>query len=171
MATRSSRNAIGPPRAHATIEVGIAGGAMLPPEEPSPMSGSVVVPAVPVVIVSATVIPSIAVVVFIVGVLPVSLFSSCLPCTRPDCRRHCVARRCLCRQRVRSSPPCPPSPLLVAIVVIDVFARCRCFCHCRVARCFRQVNAAPCRGAFEVKARQIYKNENTSVLTSKMNEQ
>jgi len=40
-----------------------------------------------------------------------------------------------------------------------------------VARRCRRVNAAPCRGAFEVKAQRTYKNENTSVLTSKMNEQ
>jgi len=91
------RNAIGPPRARATIDVGIAGGATFLPEDPSQMSGSVVVPAVPVVIVSATVIASVAVVVFIVGVLPVALLSSCPPCPLPDHRRRHLAHRCRCR--------------------------------------------------------------------------
>ena len=129
------RNAIGPPRARATIEVGIAGSATFLPEDPSPMSGSVVLPAFPVVIVLATVIPSVAIVVFIVGVLPVALLSSCSPCPHPDHRRRCLARCCHCRGCVRSLPPCPPSPSLVAVVVIDVSACCRSVHCCCVARC------------------------------------
>ena len=150
--------AIGP-CACATIEVGIAGGAMLPPEEQSPMSGSIVLQAVPVVIVSATIIPSIAVVVFIVGVLPVASLSSCPPHPHPDCRRCCVNCCCRCHQCVRSLPSCPPLPLLIAVVIVNVSACCRCVRHCHVACCCHRVNAAPCNccGAFEVKAQQMYK--------------
>ncbi len=76
MAARSSRNAIGPPRGRATIEVGIAVGATFMPEKPD----VVVMPAVivSIVIVLATVIPSIAVSVFIVVLLPLLMSSTCL---------------------------------------------------------------------------------------------
>ena len=76
MATRSLRNAIGPPHGRATIEVGIAVGAMFMPKEPD----LVVMPAVilSIIIVSATVIPSIAVSMFIVVLLPLSMLSMCL---------------------------------------------------------------------------------------------
>ncbi len=60
---------------------------------------------------------------------------------------------------------------LIAVLVVDVSTCRRRVRRCRVARRCRRVNAAPCRGAFEVKAQRMYKNENTSVLTSEMNEQ
>jgi len=76
MVARSLRNAIGPPRGRATIEVGIAVDATFMPEEPD----VVVMPAVivSIIIVSATVIPSIANSMFIVVLLPLSMSSMCL---------------------------------------------------------------------------------------------
>ncbi len=77
MTAQSSRNAIGPPRGRATIEVGIAVvGATFMPEEPD----VIVMPAVAVsvVIVSATVITSIALSVFIVALSLSSVSSTCL---------------------------------------------------------------------------------------------
>ena len=77
MTARSLRNAIGPPRGRATIEVGIAVvGATFMPEEPD----VVVMPAVAVsvVIVSATVITSVGLSMFIVVLLLSSVSSTCL---------------------------------------------------------------------------------------------
>ena len=95
MAAQSSRNAIGPPRGRATIEVGIAvDGATCMPEEPD----VVVMPAVAisVVIVPATVITSTALRGFIVALSLSSVSSTCLlvdavyavSAVAVTCRRH-----------------------------------------------------------------------------------
>ena len=74
MAARSSRNAIGPPRGRATIELGIAvvGATLMPDEEPD-VAVAVTVPVV-IVFVSPTVLPSATVGVTIV-VLMLSMSS------------------------------------------------------------------------------------------------
>ena len=149
------------------------------PEEPE-----VIVPAVPVVIVSATVIPSVAVVVLIVGVLPVALLSSCPPCPCPDRHRGCLACCCRCRRHVCSSPPCPPSPSLVPVAcchrsllsslltspLVAVVSAVAVLLATAIALSLHQRSFA-WRDACEVKTQQLNKNENTSVVTSKMNEQ
>jgi len=62
MAAWSSRNAIGPPRGRATIEVGIAvvGATFMPDKEPDVAVAAINVPVV-IVIVSKTVIPSVTI--------------------------------------------------------------------------------------------------------------
>jgi hypothetical protein len=59
--------------------------------------------------------------------------------------------------------------LLVAVVVVDVSARAMSLAAV-VVLLLRQHSFACC-DAFEVKTHRLYKNENTSVVTSEMNEQ
>jgi len=90
MAARFSRNAIGPPRGRATIEVGsaVVGATLLPNEEPDVAVAAVTIPVV-IVIVSLPVTPSVT-----VGVLIVVLSLSMSRVNDPDVSAIAVASPC-----------------------------------------------------------------------------
>ena len=163
MAARSSRNAIGP-CARATIELGIAG-ATLPPEEPSPTlcSSVVVVPAVAVIVVLATVIPPVVVVVSIV-VPPVAKVVVSAVAVSPVAV-VVVGLRC-----VRSSSSCPPLPCRPSPSLASSSSLCPPL-PCCSSLSSRRCCPSQFRGAFQLNAQRTHRNEHTSVLTSKMNEQ
>ena len=123
MAAQSSRNAIGPPRGRATIEVGIAvvGATLMPDEEPDIAVAAVTIPVV-IVTVSLPVTPSVTVGVLIV-VLSLSMSSESPVAVVID-----VSALRRCRATVALTiPPCPPSPSLVPVA-------CRCHRGCRRVR-------------------------------------